>query len=285
MPPRLRVGGWIPPYQDVPPSPWSAEAHSIGPVPTRNAEVPDIAKPYRRYAVLIVAAVVAVVAFAGLATTRRPRQAPDSAPVVGLLPEVSFPPPIPVLPAEPEASAAPSGTPLRTSHPSTRRPTVTWTETGRHGTSAKPSHPAVDLVVGTTIGLELSDRPGFRVRHRNFLGRVDRIGPGSSDLDRADSRFTVRAGLADDGCVSLESVNYPHYFLRHRNFVIHLDRRDRTALFAADATFCPVPRQGGAALSLQSYNFPGWYVTEENARLVLAPAAARATAFVVRPAL
>jgi hypothetical protein len=134
------------------------------------------------------------------------------------------------------------------------------------------------------IGLEESGRPGFRVRHRDFLGRVDHIGPDSSALDRADSRFTVRTGGAA-GCVSLESVNYPGYFLRHRDFAIHLDRADNSPMFRQDSTFCPVQIAQDAIL-LQSSNYPARYLTERDSSLYLAQVpAAGATGFLVRAPL
>lgn len=54
------------------------------------------------------------------------------------------------------------------------------------------------------IGLEPAGRPGYRVRHRDFAARVDRIDAAA----RADARFAVRTGLADGDCVSVESVDF-----------------------------------------------------------------------------
>jgi hypothetical protein len=111
-------------------------------------------------------------------------------------------------------------------------------------------------VVGSVVGLEVDGRTGFRVRHRDFRGRIDRITSNSSALARADSRFIVRRGLGRGGCVSLESVNYPGYFLRHRDFVIRLDRRDRSKLYEQDATFCAARTRDGRAVILESINYP-----------------------------
>ena len=122
--------------------------------------------------------------------------------------------------------------------------------------------PVVDLNIGTTVGLSVRDRPGYRLRHRDFVGRIDRIGAGASARERADSQFVVRKGLGRDGCVSLESVNYPGYFLRHRDFVLRLERAGRHGrrggreLFARDATFCTSPTSDGAAFILESVNYP-----------------------------
>ncbi|GAA2597642.1 hypothetical protein GCM10010435_91260 [Winogradskya consettensis] len=123
---------------------------------------------------------------------------------------------------------------------------------------------------------------GYRVRHRDYRARVDRIGSTSSSLERADSTFTVRAGLADNACVSFESTNYPGYYLRHRNGEIWLDRRQGTSLYAADATFCATGgRQAGTVL-LHSSNYPDRYLSVRRSRLQLST---QATAFTVRSGL
>jgi hypothetical protein len=96
----------------------------------------------------------------------------------------------------------------------------------------------------------------------------------------------VRRGLADAGCVSFESSNYPGRFLRHRDFEIRLDRAERSRLFAADATFCPVTRGHAGVVALRSVNYPERFLTESRSRLRLTRAAAgTATRFVVRPPL
>ena len=123
--------------------------------------------------------------------------------------------------------------------------------------------PVVDLVIGATVGLSPAGRPDYRLRHRDFVGRIDRIGSGASSPERQDSQFIVRKGLGRSGCISLESVNFPGYFLRHRDFILRLeqpgrwDRRDGPELFARDATFCTSPTSDGTAFILESINYPG----------------------------
>lgn len=121
--------------------------------------------------------------------------------------------------------------------------------------TAQPT-PAPDLTVGSSVGLAVAVAPEYRLRHRDFIGRIDRFGSDPTALERADSTFVVRKGLGRDGCVSLESVNYPGYFLRHRNFILRLERRDGSSLFSQDATFCAAPTQGGNAIVLESINYP-----------------------------
>jgi hypothetical protein len=195
-------------------------------------------------------------------------------------------------PAAPPASSAPSGPgasgATRTRSEVPRKParatSVTTTAATRPSTPAPATAPG--LRTGATIGLELAGAPGYRVRHRDFRGRADRLGPDSPALARADSRFVVRRGRADAGCVSFESANYPGWFLRHRNFEIRLDRAEQTPLFAADTTFCPETGSRAGVVALRSHNYPDRFLTESRSQLRLTPATTgTATRFVVRPPL
>ena len=64
----------------------------------------------------------------------------------------------------------------------------------------------------------------------------------------------VVPGLADSGCYSFESRNYPGQYLRHRDFRVHREAGDGSALFRADATFCAVAGQGESGWP---HNYPG----------------------------
>ncbi|WFE44576.1 AbfB domain-containing protein [Verrucosispora sp. WMMD1129] len=128
-------------------------------------------------------------------------------------------------------------------------------------TPAKPAGPA--LVPGARIGLEPAGSPGHRVRHANFQARVDPVNAASSAGTRADAAFIVRSGLASDSCVSFESVNFPGHYLRHSDFRVFLHRADGSALFRADATFCPVTGIGGRHTSLRSHNYPDRYLSHD----------------------
>jgi hypothetical protein len=160
----------------------------------------------------------------------------------------------------------PSSTPTRVA-----TPTATTGPTGKPSPDASPADGTVPLAVGARVSLESADVPGYRVRHRDFVGRIDPIGPASSALARADATFTVRAGLANARCVTFEAVNYPGYFLRHQNFAIFLHRNDGSRLFAADATFCPRAGLAGRFTSFQSYNYPGRYLRHRADNLYLDP--------------
>ena len=179
---------------------------------------------------------------------RSERTGPVADPVT--IPAMTLPTgPVRVIPAATSESPAPR------SSATSRRPAP------RRAPSPPVAAAVVDLNIGDAVSLEVRGMPTLRVRHRAFLGRVDPISATSSALDRADATFRVRTGLGDDGCVSLESVNYPGSFLRHRDFVIHLDRRDGSPLFDQDATFCPRPVRDGTAVTLEAVNFPDRAIT------------------------
>ncbi|MDI6097188.1 AbfB domain-containing protein [Actinoplanes sp. NEAU-A12] len=297
----LRVGGWIPPY-----APGGNPAAPIRPTvrPAPNAPRNRDAFPrlrgegsMRPRLVLAAALCLACAATAAIAVILDSGRSPEpvaaeftfpagAAPQPPLTPDLgSTNAPASVEPSPPpSAAAAITTTPARAySSPPPRSPAATRTTVAPTRTATTEP---VTLTVGSTAGLESADHPGQRLRHRNFRGRLDPIGPASSAGDRADSGFRVRSGLAGSGCVSLESVNFAGYFVRHRNFEIRLERNDGSPLFQQDATFCPVTIRQGAALALRSTNYPQHHVVAADQWLRLAQTSAEhATAFTPRPAL
>ncbi len=299
---RLRVGGWLPTYDQVgrhaapelpvpaPRDPPRAEP-PVSPVP---AGEPDDHRPPggpgRR---LILAGTVGLSLLVLLAVAVAIGRPDGAAPVASGDPSVTAATgdpqsPPPSSPAGPTSGAP---TPSRVASPvRAPAPPPTAGTTPTAATPASPGPTDTPLTVGTRIGLAPVTNPGYRVRHRDFVGRIDPIGPGSVALDRADSTFTVRTGLADPRCVSFESVDYPGYFLRHQNFQIYLQQRDGTALFASDATFCPVTGLTGQHTSFRSVNYPGRYLDHRADQLYLdAPDGTDATraamTFAVAPGL
>lgn len=298
----LRIGGWIPPY--APQERTGAAPRPLGrrgrrpriasARPITQEALPDGHRRPRRPLLALAGAftfavacyAVAAVVVMGTANT------PDPKPVAAL------PPVRPPVSALPSLEVTPTPTPSRSEQyrkvsntkPAERRnASPSHTAPPSKESSPTPSAPAPSTSstpvaatsprVGDMVGLSVVDRPSYRVRHRNFLGRVDAITSASSRIDRADSRFVVRAGRADSGCVSFESVNYPGYFLRHRSFAIRLDRADGTALFDRDATFCAVPVRAGQAFALRSVNYPTRHIVAVGDSLRLEETAAqRATA-------
>jgi hypothetical protein len=303
---RLRVGGWLPPYHAIPPGgdpltrPLVYRSHSPTGIDT-SYELSGAANGGRRGSVLMFCAAVTALLLIGVVLTQFGGKQAGPAAGLALQPPAApfLPPPpdeTPTLSADP-AAVVPAPT-RATSRPPTsaaaqrRRPPVATTVTtaprkpASAPTKQPTSTPSEALPIGAPISLELADAPGFRVRHRDFRGRVDRIGAQSPALDRADARFVVRRGLADGDCVSFESSNYPGRFLRHRDFTIRLDRPDGSALFTRDATFCPETRSGAGVVALRSHNYPDRFLTETRSLLELRPATTgTATPFAVRPPL
>lgn len=115
--------------------------------------------------------------------------------------------------------------------------------------------------------------PGFTnryLRHRDNLGRTDVVDGNSAAQDKADASFRVVSGLADANCYSIEAQNFPGHYLRHQQSRVHLDKRDNTSLFDADATWCGKPGLSGNGISLESFNFRGRYMRHFNAEVWLA---------------
>jgi hypothetical protein len=116
--------------------------------------------------------------------------------------------------------------------------------------------------IGQNVSLESLNFPGRYIRHRNFLAFLE---PVQSTLDKLDSSFYARPGLANTNCVSLESVNHPNYYLRHSNFRVRLDSSDGSQLFRKDATFCSSPGLASSdGVSLVPSNFGGYFVRHRN---------------------
>jgi endo-1,4-beta-xylanase len=122
--------------------------------------------------------------------------------------------------------------------------------------------PAGTLTPGSSVSLRVTTS-GYTdryVRHQNGNAVTSVVTSGSSSTDKADATWVVRAGLASSSCVSFESRNYPGSYLRHSNYVVYRQASDGSALFNADATFCPQGAKAGSGVSLASYNFPSRFL-------------------------
>lgn len=242
-----------------------------GGLPGLTADEPprdETARSPRRI-VLVVVAAVALLLPVSIITAQvgdDPRRA--GSPWTGVAAEPDSPTPSEATVEPTSPTGSPSGSPPAAAGPG---------GDGGGEAAPAPSPTQPPLAVGIRLGLEPAGAPGFRVRHRDFVGRIDRIGPGSGATDRADSAFTVRAGLSNPRCLSFEAVNVPGFFLRHQNFVILLHRDDGSALFAADATFCAEPGPG-QQVSFRSVNFPDRFLGYRGNRLVIEPVGHRSRA-------
>lgn len=136
------------------------------------------------------------------------------------------------------------------------------------GMSVKSAAETPALAVGSSYALST-------LTPANYAMATDATGLGvivpaaTADTAPANAQFTVRAGLADAACVSLESTAQPGKFMRHANYRLQLGANDGSALFANDATFCREPGLAGSGLTLRSKNFPGYVVHHRNGQLWL----------------
>jgi arabinogalactan endo-1,4-beta-galactosidase len=110
--------------------------------------------------------------------------------------------------------------------------------------------------IGEIKRIESYNFQGRFFRHANLIARID---SNVSPFD--DSRFRVVPGLAGNGTISFESVNFPGYYLRHSSFNLVLAQSNGTTIFNNDASFVRVPGLANSSwVSYQSYNFPDRYI-------------------------
>ncbi|WP_433364397.1 sigma-70 family RNA polymerase sigma factor [Actinoplanes sp. CA-142083] len=140
-------------------------------------------------------------------------------------------------------------------------PTTGWTTSaapppGRTGT-ATPGTAAGQLAIGR-MSLESAGIPGRYVAVSGDSGVLTPVGPASDAAARERASLRVVAGLADPSCFSLRRPD--GRYLRHSSFRLRLSPEDGTVLFRRDATFC---RQTGflnGSVSLESFNYRGFFL-------------------------
>jgi YVTN family beta-propeller protein len=128
--------------------------------------------------------------------------------------------------------------------------------------------PAQALPPGSTVTLASVAAPG------NSIG----LDAGSlavlkalTETDLAGAQYTVRNGLADAACVSLESAAQPGSYLRHYGYRLRLSASDGTALFNNDATFCVETGSTTGSVRLRSKNYPERLVHAANGEIWIDP--------------
>jgi hypothetical protein len=125
---------------------------------------------------------------------------------------------------------------------------------------------------GSTISLRATTS-GYTdryIRHQNNAAVTSVVSSSSSSLDKNDASWIVRRGLADPGCVSFESRNYPGDFLRHYDYKLQRQPMDGTSIFRQDATFCPQTGKSGSGTSFASYNYPDRFIRHYNNTVYIA---------------
>jgi alpha-L-arabinofuranosidase len=97
------------------------------------------------------------------------------------------------------------------------------------------------------------------------------VSASSSEAEKKAATFFVRAGLGDRACYSFESRAHAGQFLHatSTNAVV-LTAPDRSASFAADATFCTVKGHGAAGVAFAPASHRNRYLRQYQNRLYLA---------------
>jgi hypothetical protein len=267
----------------------SSERSSWGRSPSRvsNEAAPSPADPDRLQRWVFTVSVIAVVAVIGILAGALALIAPsrDTGPQNTVGAQWTPPKPSGAAPTQPSPTSAPAKSaapPAASSRPAESRPPAT----NKPPRAAAPTV-APDLTIGSTIGLQVEGKPGLLVRHHEFVARVDQLSSTSSALDKAESRFIVRKGLAFDSCVSFEAVDHPGFYLRRFFSDLLLHKQENGDIYRQETTFCPVPARNGTALTLLVLFPSGFAVTTApDGRLRLESAdQATPTGFIVRKPL
>ncbi|BAY23246.1 hypothetical protein NIES2100_30100 [Calothrix sp. NIES-2100] len=116
--------------------------------------------------------------------------------------------------------------------------------------------------------------PTYYLGETNSLAYLKTVNANSSDTDKSSATFKIVPGLANQQCISFESVNVAGAFLRHQGYRLKLNQNDNTALFKADATFCPkAGLADSTAVSFASFNYPTYYLRHRNYEFWIDPQA------------
>ncbi len=117
--------------------------------------------------------------------------------------------------------------------------------------------PPVELPRDTAVTLRSVSQPGYALAaEAGAPAELTLLGSAPSSQQALPATFLLRPGLADASCISAESAASPGHFLRHYAYRIQLDEEEASALFRADATFCPESSASGSGVRFRSKNFP-----------------------------
>jgi hypothetical protein len=111
--------------------------------------------------------------------------------------------------------------------------------------------------LGAFVTLAPNDQRDLLLRHDGDEAFMEASAEGSSE-------WKIVPGLSNRDCVSFASRDNLARYLRHRSYTLYRDENDGTNVFARDATFCfryPLEGTGASTFSLESENYPGFYVT------------------------
>jgi RNA polymerase sigma factor (sigma-70 family) len=203
----------------------------------------------------VVAAVVAGTVVAGATVTTATWPEPVPRPPVGIAASSSAPT-ASLLPSSAPAVIAPSRSVPGATTPTPSRPSPT-------GATPPSTEPRAFPVGG--VSMESVNQAGLFVTTADGLGLLARVGPDSDGSARQRATFEAVPGLADGSCISFRAED--GRYLRHSNWRLRLSEDEDSQLFRGDATFCV--REGAApgSVSLESSNYPGWFVRHRNLQM------------------
>jgi hypothetical protein len=132
--------------------------------------------------------------------------------------------------------------------------------------AAKYATVSTPFTAGTRVSLQAttSGYTGYYLSHSGSNVAIAQVTSSSSASAKSAATFIVQAGLGDSSCVSFESADTSGSYLRHSNFHLYLNANDGSALFAQDATFCPVAGNSGSNWSFLSINYSSKYIRHYN---------------------
>ncbi len=108
------------------------------------------------------------------------------------------------------------------------------------------------------VSLEAANATGRYVTAAATFGVLTAVGPDNTVTARRQSSFQVVTGLADARCFSFRYSDGG--YLRHASWRVRVTADEGTPLFRGDATFCPGPGTAPGSVSLESSNYPGWFL-------------------------
>jgi hypothetical protein len=117
--------------------------------------------------------------------------------------------------------------------------------------------PAGGLRTGR-VSLESATSAGRFVAVAGDRGVLATIGPASDAAARERTTLIAEAGLADASCFSFRRPD--GRYLRHSSFRLRLSPDEGTVLFRRDATFCGRDGFVEDSVSLESYNYRGFFL-------------------------
>jgi RNA polymerase sigma factor (sigma-70 family) len=128
------------------------------------------------------------------------------------------------------------------------------------GTTAPPPRPSTGLLTTGKVSLEAAAARGRFVAVSGDYGVLTPVGPASAADARRQATLQAVAGLADSACFSFRGPG--GRYLRHSSFRLRLSPADGTVLFRQDATFCARSGFVTGTLSLESVNYPGFFLRD-----------------------